>query len=100
MKKFKIEHVNTGCLYEARGQLITILHGKDKTHFFDHSRMVDGTIDKVGLSAIEVVGEYVKGNYGFIDLEPEVRVKAMRMYADGDFKDISTQYRSRVIWGW
>ena len=92
---YKIEHVNTGCLYEKAGQKITIIHGRYATHFIDHSRMLDGTILTIGLSAMDVIEEYVKGVYDYCQLPYEAQLK-FRNYSLEKFKDISAEYKTWI----
>ena len=96
MKEFRIEHVNTGCLYQSDGQKVTIAHGDGVTHFFDHSRMVDGTIQKGGLTAIQAIRLYVKGEYERISLQWPERESFQAFHKTADFKDIASQYRSMM----
>lgn len=100
MDNFEIRHVNTGCLYEADGQKITIADDGAKTYFFDHSRMVDGVVGMSGLSIMGVIREYVKGNYSHYDMEPNLRLKFREFWHNADFKDVSSQYRTQVRIGW
>lgn len=95
-EEYRITHVNTGCLYEAEGQKVTIAHGKGVTHFFDHSRMVDGTIHKDGLSDIQAIRLYVLGEYDHITLRWPERAKFEEFYKVADFKSISSQYRYMI----
>ena len=97
IKKYKVEHINTGCLYEADGQKITIAHSGNESHFFDHSRMIDGTVEEGGLSAMKVIHHYVKGNYTPIKMEPySLRYEFQKFYKSADFKDVSPQYRTMI----
>lgn len=100
MDDFKVEHVNTGCWYQSDGQKITIAHGKNETHFFDHSRMIDGTIRKAGLSTMDVIKMYVKGQHEMLDIEPwDLKFEFAKFYGTEEFKDISSEYKRFIRWG-
>jgi len=60
-----VEHINTGCHYDENGQLITIVirEGKEDAWFNDHSRMITGTVNGIGLTATDVVQAYVQDRW-------------------------------------
>ena len=100
----EFKHVNTGCLYEADGQKITLAYDKenDRVHFIDHSRNVDGTVYGAFRTPIQVIGKYVKGEYLHCELSIAERFAIERdFYPDKvEFKDISAQYKINVLFGW
>ena len=91
---FKLEHINTGCLYEPDGQKITIAYESDrKAYFFDHSRGVDGAVVGANLNTSAVIRAYVYDLYTSIDIEPyHLKYEFDKFYKEADFIDYSFNY--------
>ena len=89
----RVKHINTGCFYDEHGQEITIVYEDGKTHFLDHSRMVDGTINEPDLKPMQVINKYLYSEYDHCSLSWDVRREMRQKRREFNFVDYSGEYR-------
>ena len=91
-----IEHINTGCMYDERGQLITIAWHKDKAYFSDHSRGIEGVLNediKIEVGNVwQVIRRYLRNEYKHCDMEASWMFRVVDVKGT-QFKDWSTEYK-------
>ena len=96
-----IEHINTGCMYDEKGQVITIVWYKDKAFFSDWSRGIQGELEgpdlkiKVG-NVWQVINRYLQNHYKHAPMEASWMFRVVDI-KNTMFKDWSTEYKLNTM---
>jgi hypothetical protein len=88
VKNIEIIHIKTGKDY-LRGQRITIVYMNSKTYFIDHSRKVEGMINKPNLHHRSVLWNYLNDSHEVPDIDLEEFKKFEAEGYDKIFTDFS-----------
>ena len=95
-----IYRINTGALYDHRGNVITVVIDPQKgAYFCDHSRGVDGHLNKAGITLRHIMWAYLHSTYSegkpaWMSYEERAKVRKDNNLPAENFCDWSIQWTS------